>query len=135
MDSYQSAASLCRLYPWGSSASAGAVVTVQNKAPPADVGGAVGLTRFFQSFGGAIGISLLTIYQASRCHVLSAGATSESQLLSALARSNAEVFVILAALIGSAFVCSLWLTGRIVPSRSKRSDSAPSEESIDSPAL
>jgi EmrB/QacA subfamily drug resistance transporter len=95
---------------------AGATVAVQNEAPPQAVGAAVGLARFFQSLGGALGISLLTIYQSARYRALSAGAHTPSQLAAALATSYAEVFTALAVCIVLAFVSSLWLRGRVVPS-------------------
>jgi EmrB/QacA subfamily drug resistance transporter len=101
---------------------AGATVAVQNEAPPSEVGAAVGLTRFFQSFGGALGLSLLTIYQTDRFAALSAGATSPNAVLGALASSYAEVFVVLAAVILLAFLGSLGLKGRIVPGGAERSD-------------
>jgi len=96
---------------------AGATVAVQNEAPPAEVGAAVGLTRFFQSLGGAVGISLLTIYQADRFQQLSSGATSPSALRAALAGSYADVFLVAAALVIGAFVSALWLHGRVLPKR------------------
>jgi EmrB/QacA subfamily drug resistance transporter len=92
---------------------AGATVAVQNEAPPAEVGAAVGITRFFQSLGGAVGISLLTIYQSDRFGQLKAGATTPTALLDALARSYGDVFLALAASILVAFVCAFWLTGRV----------------------
>jgi len=94
---------------------AGATVAVQNEAPPAEVGAAVGLTRFFQSLGGAVGISLLTIYQSGRFQQGSAGATTPSAVLDALAGSYADVFLVAAFLVIAAFVSSLWLRGRVGP--------------------
>jgi len=96
---------------------AGATVAVQNEAPPAEIGAAVGLTRFFQSLGGAVGISLLTIYQADRFQQLSSGATSSSGVLSALAASYADVFLVAAFLVIAAFVSALWLHGRVQPTK------------------
>jgi EmrB/QacA subfamily drug resistance transporter len=96
---------------------AGATVAVQNEAPPAEIGAAVGLTRFFQSLGGAIGISLLTIYQADQFQKLSSGATSPSAVHAALADSYAAVFLVAAFLVIAAFVSALWLRGRVLPRR------------------
>ena len=96
---------------------AGATVAVQNVAPPADLGAAVGLTRFFQSLGGAVGISLLTIYQANRFQQLSSGATTPSAVVNALAGSYADVFLVAALLVMAAFVSALWLHGRVLPKR------------------
>ncbi len=94
---------------------AGATVAVQNEADPAEVGAAVGLTRFFQSLGGAVGISLLTIYQVDRFNQLSAGATTVSAVQDALAGSYASVFLAAGILVVAAFVSALALRGRVVP--------------------
>ena len=96
---------------------AGATVAVQNEAPPAEIGAAIGLTRFFQSLGGAVGISLLTIYQADRFQQLSSGATTPSRVLTALSGSYADVFLVAAFLVVAAFVSALWLQGRVLPKR------------------
>jgi len=96
---------------------AGATVAVQNEAPPAEIGAAIGLTRFFQSLGGAVGISLLTIYQADRFQQLSSGATTPSEVLTALSGSYADVFLVAAFLVVAAFVSALWLQGRVLPKR------------------
>jgi EmrB/QacA subfamily drug resistance transporter len=103
----------------------GVVVAVQNEAPTAEVGQAIGLTRFFQSLGGAVGISLLTVYLTTRFNTLKSGATTPSAILNALVTSYDEVFLILAVCILLAFVCSLWLTGR-VPTGRAPPPSAPS---------
>jgi EmrB/QacA subfamily drug resistance transporter len=91
----------------------GVTIAVQNEAPAAEVGAAIGLTRFFQSLGGAIGISLLTVFLTWRYGQLSAGATSAAQLQSALVTSYNEAFLILAICIVLAFVCSLFFVGRM----------------------
>ena len=96
---------------------AGATVAVQNEAPAAELGAAVGLTRFFQSLGGAVGISLLTIYQANRFRQLSSGATVPSAVRAALATSYADVFLTAAFFVIAAFVSALWLRGRVVPKK------------------
>jgi EmrB/QacA subfamily drug resistance transporter len=92
---------------------AGATVAVQNDAPAAQVGAAIGLARFFQSLGGALGISLLTILQAWRFQQLSAGATGPSGILAATVSSYDAVFLLIAVSILLAFACSFWLTGRV----------------------
>jgi len=94
---------------------AGTTVAVQNEAPAAEVGAAIGITRFFQSLGGALGISLLTVFFSWRLAALSATATTPAQLESALFTTYGEVFLILAICILIAFVFSLFLTGRIPP--------------------
>ena len=52
---------------------AGPSIAVQNEAPQQEVGAAIGLTRFYQSLGGALGISLLTAFETWRVGVLSKG--------------------------------------------------------------
>ncbi len=113
---------------------ASATVAVQNEAPPAEVGAAVGITRFFQSFGGAVGISLLTIYQSYRFGQLRTGASSSSAILSALASSYAEVFLALAGSILLAFVCALWLSGRVPRGMSDRPQAVLGPEGGPGPA-
>ncbi len=103
---------------------AGATVAVQNEAPPAEVGAAVGITRFFQSLGGAVGISLLTVYQSYRFGQLKAGATTPGAVLSALATSYSDVFLALALSILVAFGFACWLSGR-VPRRAPAVAAAP----------
>ncbi|HTW55125.1 MAG TPA: MFS transporter [Thermoplasmata archaeon] len=105
---------------------AGATVAVQNEARADQVGAAIGLTRFFQSLGGALGISLLTIYQSDRFHDLSRTAVTPGQVLAALATSYADVFLALAVCILLAFVSALWLRGRVRPSGS----GSPAAETI-----
>ncbi len=92
---------------------AGATVAVQNEAPPAEVGAAVGLTRFFQSLGGALGISLLTIYQADRFRQLSSGATTLPEVRAALASSYADVFLVAAGCVLLAAMSAFALRGRV----------------------
>jgi len=97
---------------------AGAMIAVQNDAPTKEIGAANGLIRFFQSLGGALGISLLTIFQTWRLGQLSSGVTTPDGALGALVHSYDDVFLILALLVFVAFVCSFWLTGRVPSSRS-----------------
>jgi hypothetical protein len=103
----------------------GTVIAVQNEAPRADVGAAIGITRFFQSLGGAIGISLLTIFLSWRYGALSAGATTGAALQSALVTAYSQVFLILAITILIAFVCSLFLVGRVPTSPAVDRDTGP----------
>ncbi len=97
---------------------AGATIAVQNEAPAADVGAAVGLTKFFQTFGGAVGISLLTSFQTWRIAQLSAGATTPASELGAVVTSYNEILLVLAVATLLAFVAAFWLTGRISVRRS-----------------
>jgi EmrB/QacA subfamily drug resistance transporter len=91
----------------------GVTIAVQNESPPAEVGAAIGLTRFLQSLGGAVGISLLTVFQTWRYGVLSASATSPAEFQSALVTTYSEIFLILAICILVAFVFSLFYVGHV----------------------
>jgi len=88
-------------------------IAVQNEAPASEVGAAIGLTRFLQSLGGAIGLSLLTVFETWRVGVLSAGATSPAEVTSAFATTFSEIFLILAVCVLLAFACSLFFTGHL----------------------
>jgi EmrB/QacA subfamily drug resistance transporter len=100
---------------------AGTTVAVQNGAPRNEVGAAIGLTRFFQSLGGAIGLSLLTVYLTERTQSLSAGASTPGAVTGAQLTAYNEVFLLLAVAILIGFVFSLFLVGRVPkdPSKSK----------------
>jgi EmrB/QacA subfamily drug resistance transporter len=91
----------------------GALIVVQNEAGAKEVGGAIGFVRFLQSLGGAVGLSLLTAYQEWRLQVHETGVTTAAGGLSALAASYDDVFVATAALLFVAFLCSLFLRGRV----------------------
>jgi len=109
----------------------GTTIAVQNEAPMAEVGSAIGLTRFFQSLGGALGISLLTVFQTSRFQNLSAGATTAAALEHAQVTAFNEVFLVLAICIAVAFSFSLFLVGRV--RRTPASDPAAGSSSSGSP--
>ena len=92
---------------------AGPTIAVQNEAPPAEVGAAIGLTRFLQSLGGALGISLLTVFETWRFQGLSLGATSPATVTDALVTTYDEIFLILAVCVAVAFGFSLLFVGRV----------------------
>jgi EmrB/QacA subfamily drug resistance transporter len=92
---------------------AGPTVAVQNEAPREEVGAAIGLTRFLQSLGGALGISLLTAFETSRLADLSAGATTPAAQLNATVTTFDEIFLILAACVVASFIFSLFFVGRV----------------------
>ena len=100
---------------------AGPTIAVQNEAPPAEVGAAIGLTRFLQSLGGALGISLLTVYATSRFQTLSQGATTLAAVTKAQVSTYDGVFLILTICIAIAFLFSLFFVGRI-PQKSPESN-------------
>jgi EmrB/QacA subfamily drug resistance transporter len=92
---------------------AGVTIAVQNEAPPEEVGAAIGITRFLQSLGGALGISLLTVFLSWRIGVSTSGATSAAAVESGLVTAYSQVFLVIAVCILIAFAFSLFLTGRV----------------------
>jgi EmrB/QacA subfamily drug resistance transporter len=92
---------------------AGPTIAVQNEAPKDQVGAAIGFTRFLQSLGGALGISLLTAFEIGRYQALSAGATSPTAITNALVTTYDEVFLILAVCIVVAFGFGLFFVGKV----------------------
>jgi hypothetical protein len=88
-------------------------VAVQNEAPRDEVGAAIGLTRFLQSLGGALGISLLSVFETSRLQALSQGATTPAAATNALVTTYDEIFLILAVCVMIAFGFALLFTGRV----------------------
>jgi MFS family permease len=118
---------------------AGPTVAVQNEAPRQEVGAAIGLTRFLQSLGGALGISLLTAFETSRVAVLSAGATTPAALTNALVTTFDEIFTVLAACVAVSFVFALFFVGRVPqtpaedPERAGVSDPSPASTEMGSP--
>jgi EmrB/QacA subfamily drug resistance transporter len=88
-------------------------VAVQNEAPRDEVGAAIGLTRFLQSLGGALGISLLSVFETSRLQELSQGATAPDAATNALVTTYDEIFLILAVCVIIALGFAFLFTGRI----------------------
>jgi EmrB/QacA subfamily drug resistance transporter len=101
---------------------AGTQIAILNEAPAPEVGAAVGLSRFLQSLGGALGISLLTVFQSWRYQVLSQSASTPVALGNAVVASYNEVFLIIALSILASFGFSLLLTGKVpaVPTAERR---------------
>ncbi len=91
----------------------GVTIAVQNEAPRAELGGAIGLTRFLQSLGGAVGLSLLTAFGAWRDAVLSAGATGPAAREAAMATTDGEIFLLLAGCTLVALLFSAFFRGRV----------------------
>jgi EmrB/QacA subfamily drug resistance transporter len=104
------------------------LLAAQNEVKTADVGEAGGLIQFLQSLGGAVGLSVLASYQATRFATLdpspSAACASQSppiplcagylgSLESSLVTSYDQTFLVMLGLLGIAFVCALFLRGRL----------------------
>ncbi len=97
----------------------GTTIAVQNEAPAAEVGAAIGLGRFFQSLGGAVGLSLLTAFGAWRIGVLSSGATTPTAIQSALATTYGELFLILMLCVLVAFAFTGFFIGHVPRTRAE----------------
>jgi EmrB/QacA subfamily drug resistance transporter len=106
---------------------AGTTIAVQNEAPPAEVGAAIGLTRFLQSLGGALGISLLTVYEFWRDPGIAAPLPwTAAQISRAVATFN-ELFLILAICIVASFLFSLFFVGKVPDTSTPR----PKTDAVD----
>lgn len=91
----------------------GTTIAVQNEAPASEVGAAIGITRFLQSLGGALGISLLTVFESWRFHTVSAHATTAPQIQQAWVTTYNELFLILAVCIVICFLFALFFAGHV----------------------
>ena len=100
-------------------------IAILNEAPGREVGAAVGLTRFFQSLGGALGISLLTVFEAWRYQTLSSSARTASAFTDSLVAAYNEVFFLLALCILVSFGFALFLARRAMPSSEPAPGSTP----------
>jgi EmrB/QacA subfamily drug resistance transporter len=87
---------------------AGVLIVTQNEASRAEMGAAIGLMRFLQSLGGAVGLSLLTAYQQWF-------AGSPSNPPGAVVASYDAVFLVMATLVGVALFASFFLNARATP--------------------
>jgi hypothetical protein len=103
-------------------------LAVQSEAPLREVGASVGIVRFLQSLGAALGLSLLSAFQTWRYGELASSARTPSAVSAALVTSYDEVFLIVALLIGLAFGFALFLVGRL-PTASSQSPPARAEPS------
>jgi len=101
----------------------GITIAVQNEAPAREVGAAIGVTRFLQSLGGAVGISLLSVFLTWRAGVLSAGAITPAELQSAVVTAYGEVFLVLSVCVLVAFVFALFFVGHVPKSSTEDPES------------
>ena len=112
---------------------AGPTIAVQNEAPPKEVGAAIGLTRFLQSLGGALGISLLTAFETWRLSVLSAGATTPAAIKAAQVATYDDIFLILAVCVVISFGFSLLFTGRVPQTPAEDKERPPDPSGVPAP--
>jgi EmrB/QacA subfamily drug resistance transporter len=118
------------------------LLAAQNQVKPADVGEAGGLIQFLQSLGGAVGLSVLASFQATR--LVSPGPPPSADCLTtnpplplcasylaaiekALISSYDQTFVVMLGLLVVAFIFALFLKGRL--------PKGPTQESAATPAV
>jgi EmrB/QacA subfamily drug resistance transporter len=105
---------------------AGVTIAVQNEVPREEVGAGIGLVRFLQSVGGAVGLSLLTLFLSWQTQLLLPAVPSPSGDLAALVSAFDRVFLIMAVLTITAGVVALFVPGRIAPRGAERpAETAP----------
>ncbi len=103
------------LIPFGFGAGiglAGTNILVQNETPRFEVGAGVGIVRFLQSLGGAVGLSLLTVYLAWQTQALLPAVPSPAGDLRATLGAFDRVFAIMAVLMFVSGALALLLRGR-----------------------
>ncbi len=94
---------------------AGATIAIQNEVPRHEVGAGIGITRFFQSFGGAVGLSLFTVYLSWRSTQGLPANPTPGDALGAVVAAYDVVFLVLAAVTILSGVVALAISGRAVP--------------------
>ena len=129
------------------------LLAAQNQVQTADVGEVGGLIQFLQSLGGAVGLSVLASFQATRFGVLDPSpspaclsstppmptcATFLSIFQVSLVKSYDQVFAVMAGLLVVAFLSVLFLRGRLpkaqpsenktTPDSTKKSQKQPMDE-------
>ncbi len=92
---------------------AGTLIVSQNEVTPDQVGATIGIVRFLQSLGGAVGLSLLTAYQAWRLGALDASATTPAAFQAATVTSYVDLFAVMGGIVLVAFLFALLLRGRV----------------------
>ncbi len=103
---------------------AGVNIVMQNEVPRFEVGAGIGLIRFLQSLGGAVGISLFTVYLTWQTTALRPSVPSPAGDLAAVVTAFDRVFLLMAVLILLAAVAALFLRGRAVRAEAPSSASA-----------
>ncbi len=91
---------------------AGVNILIQNETPRYEVAAGIGIVRFLQSLGGAVGLSLLTVYLAWQTKALLPTVPSPSGDLAAAVGAFDRIFLIMAVLTLAAAVLALFLRGR-----------------------
>ncbi|HTZ61643.1 MAG TPA: MFS transporter [Thermoplasmata archaeon] len=105
------------LIPFGFGAGiglAGATIAIQNEVPRHEVGAGIGITRFLQSLGGAVGLSLFTVYISWRSTSGLPAMPTPGDALGAVVGAYRVVFLVMALLTIVAAFLSLGISGRAV---------------------
>jgi EmrB/QacA subfamily drug resistance transporter len=113
------------LVPFGYGAGiglAGATIVIQNEVPRHEVGAGIGITRFFQSLGGAVGLSLFTVYIAWRSTQGLPTVPTAGDVIGAVIASYRVVFLVMGLLTIVAGVAALAISGRVVVAPSTHPD-------------
>jgi len=113
------------------------LLAVQNQVESAEVGAATGLVQFFQSLGGALGLTLLSSYQELRIQDLSPALPSGGcppnlppspacisygeGVVAATTTASQEVFTIMFVLLVLGLVAAVFITGRLPRSSDPKS--------------
>jgi EmrB/QacA subfamily drug resistance transporter len=102
------------------------LLAAQNQVGTADVGEAGGLIQFLQSLGGAVGLSVLASFQATRLAAL--GASPDSLLT-----SYDQTFAVMVGLLVVALVFVLFLVGHIPKAGPKKlaTPSGPAHDTVE----
>ncbi|MHB2035220.1 MAG: MFS transporter [Nitrososphaerales archaeon] len=120
------------------------LLAAQNQVKKADVGEAGGLIQFLQSLGGAVGLSVLASYQATRFSSLDHSpsvaclsgnpplplcASYLGSIQSSLLSSYDQTFTVMVGLLVVAFCFILFLVGRLpkVPGKAAASEAGPKD--------
>ncbi len=103
------------LIPFGFGAGvglAGATIAIQNEVPRHEVGAGIGITRFLQSLGGAVGLSLFTVYITWRSTQGLPPIPTPGDALAAAVAAYRAVFLVMAVLTILAGAVALGISGR-----------------------
>jgi MFS family permease len=94
---------------------AGATVAIQNEVPRSEVGAGIGITRFFQSLGGAVGLSLFTVYLSWRATQGLPAVPTPADAVGAVVAAYDVVFLVLSVIMILAGLLAFGIPGRAVP--------------------
>ncbi len=103
---------------------AGATIAIQNEVPRHEVAAGIGITRFLQSLGGAVGLSLFSVYITWRSTQGLPAVPTPADVLGAAIAAYRVVFLAMSVFTVLAGFLALGISGRAVAAR----DAVPSGE-------